>query len=86
VPDLDDARDVRVVEQRADARLVEKHAHELLVLGEVRQDPLDDDERAQPRQLARQREERLGHAALREATDQPIATDARARRIATIIW
>ena len=31
VPHLDDARDVRVVEQRADARLVEKHPHELIV-------------------------------------------------------
>ena len=31
VPHLDDARDVRVVEQRPDARLVEKHAHELII-------------------------------------------------------
>ena len=82
MPHLDDARDVRVVEQRADARLVEKHPHELIVRGQMRQDPLDHDQRPQPRQLARQREERFRHPALRQPPDQPVAPDARPRRIA----
>jgi hypothetical protein len=82
---LDDARDVRVVEQRADARLVEEHAHELIFRGEVRQDALDHDQCAQPGQLARQRQIGFRHPALRQPPDQPVPPDARVGRIASDI-
>jgi hypothetical protein len=85
VTHLDDARDVRVIEQRADARLVEKHPHELIVRGEVRQDALDHDQRAQARQLARQRQEGFRHPALRQPPDQTVPSDAGVRRIARLI-
>ena len=69
VADLDDADDVRVIEQRRQPRLVEEHPDELPVRGEVREDPLDDQQRPVPRQLARQRQIDLRHPAGREASD-----------------
>src|SRR5581483_5186289 len=42
-PDVEDADDVGVLELHRDARLVEEHGDELLVLGERRQDALDRD-------------------------------------------
>ena len=72
MPDLDDAHDVRVIEQRGEARLVEEHANELRVRREVREDPLDDDQRPEPRNVARQREVDLRHPAGGEATDDLI--------------
>ena len=74
--DLDDPRDVRVVEQRPDARLIEEHPDELLLRGQVGQDPLDDHQRAQGRQLARQRQIRLGHPhTVRQLADQVVPAD-----------
>ena len=41
--DVVDLDDVRMVERRGDTRLVEKHAHELRIVGPVAQDLLDDE-------------------------------------------
>ena len=69
VADLDDAHDVRVIEQRRQPRLVEEHADELPVRRQVREDPLDDQQRPVAGQLARQRQIDLRHPAGREASD-----------------
>ena len=50
--DLDNPHDVRVVEQRPDPRLIKKHPDELLLRGQMGQDPFDDHEGAKGRQLA----------------------------------
>ncbi len=75
VADLDDANDVRVIEQRREARLVEEHANELRVRREVRQDPLDDDEGAKAGNVAGQRQIDLRHAARREASNDLVAPE-----------
>jgi hypothetical protein len=69
VPDLHDAHDVRVIEQRSEPRLVEEHANELPVRGQVGEDPLDDGQRPETWQLARQRQIHLRHPTGREAAD-----------------
>jgi hypothetical protein len=73
VPDLDDADDVRVVEQRSQPRLVEEHADELTVRRQVGQDPLHDHEGAEAGQLARQRQVDLRHATGRQSANDLIA-------------
>ena len=42
--DVVDLRDVRVVKRRRQTRFVEEHVHEVLVVGVLRKDALDDDQ------------------------------------------
>ena len=50
--DLDNSHDIRVVEQRPDTRLIEEHPNELILRGQVGQDPLDDHQGPKGGQLA----------------------------------
>ena len=75
VAEVEDLRDVRVVQPRRDPGLVQEHLHELLVLGEVRQDPLHHQLllEALEADLARQMD--LGHPAHGELPDQLVLTE-----------
>jgi hypothetical protein len=70
--ELVDLDDVRVVDHRADARLVDEHRDERLLPREVRQDPLDHHRAA--RGLAA--EVQLAHAARREEPEHAVVPDA----------
>ena len=70
VADVVDLHDVRVIERRSDARLVEEHAHELGILRAVAEDALDDEILLEPLDRLRTGQEDLGHAARRQAGDK----------------
>ena len=70
VADVVDLHDVRMIERRGDARLVEEHAHELGIVGAVAQDPLDDEVLLEALDRLRARQEDLGHAARGQARDE----------------
>src|SRR5207302_11221025 len=72
----EDLTDVRVAERGGDARLVEEHLDELLVLLDVGEDLLDRDELAEAARAGGVREEKLGHASHREAGENLVLTDA----------
>ncbi len=79
-PDLEDARDVLVIDPGRDARLVEEHVAELAVVRVGREDRLHGDEPLEV-QLPRQTREPHGtHAALRENADQLVPIEPVARR------
>ena len=63
VADVEDLNDVSVLQRQGEPRLVEKHGHELLVLGQRRQDALDGDVLLEPLQRLRDPPKDLGHAA-----------------------
>jgi hypothetical protein len=63
-----------VAEARGEARLVEEHAEELGIFGELRADLLDDDQLVEARG-PRDRQEDLGHAAVAELRDEPVLAD-----------
>ncbi len=69
-PDVEHARDVRVVQRRSEVRLVAEHPHELRILGELGQDPLDHDDLGG---LPRTREEQLRHAPHGQAPEDVVA-------------
>jgi hypothetical protein len=56
-------------------RLVHEHVDELRVLGEPRQDALDDEDLLEALHAEALRLEHLGHAAFAEAFEKPIATE-----------
>ena len=68
--DLEDRNDVRVVEAGREARLVEEHLDEVLLLGEVRVQPFDRDETLETRDADEAREVDGGHASGRELRDE----------------
>ena len=63
VPDVEHLDDVGVLQAQRQARLVEKHRHELLVLGQSREHPLDGDVLPEPLHRLGDALEDLGHAA-----------------------
>ncbi len=71
--DVEDLDAVRVRELRGEARLVEEHRDELLLLGQVRKDALDRDLLAKPLEPLALCEEHLRHAARLELLDDAIA-------------
>jgi hypothetical protein len=73
-PDLEDLRDVDVLELDRDLGLVHEPRDELLVLREVGQDLLDHRELLEPGQAVLG-EEDLAHAAARQALDQQVAPE-----------
>jgi hypothetical protein len=75
-----DVGDVRVIERRGVARLVQEHPHELGVLGEARQDPLHDDVLGEAGQAGHARQVDLGHPADREASHDLVPSDPGAGR------
>lgn len=78
-PDLVRLHDVRMIETRRDARLVDQHLDELRLLGEVRAQPLDHRELAEARagRTGHDREEDVGHPAVPELGDQSIFSERR---------
>ncbi len=82
IAELVDVADVRMIELDGQARLVEEHLHELVVVGDVGQDALDHHvARPRPRRLPRQ--EDLRHPSERQAPEDLVASehaDGRERR------
>ena len=77
--ELVDLADVRVMNDRRDARLVEEHPLELGLLGEVREDRLDRDGLREAALAVLARRPHARHAALRDGDEQLVATEARPR-------
>jgi hypothetical protein len=67
---------VRVREVRGDPALVQEHLLELLVLREVRKDPLDHHQLREPTRAVQPPQEQLRHAAARELDQQLVTPDA----------
>ena len=63
VPDVEHLHDVRVLERERQPRLVQEHGHELLVLGQRREDALDGDVLLEPAHRLGDATENLRHAA-----------------------
>ena len=61
--EIEDLRDVRVVQLDGQLRLVDEHANELFVLGDIREDALHRDEPFKPLDAKRLRAKHLGHSA-----------------------
>jgi hypothetical protein len=83
LPELVDLDDVRVMEQRADARLVAEHLDELGRVRLLGPDALDDEDLAALEALDVGAED-LGHASLANAVDEaiaPVLLGGKARRI-----
>jgi hypothetical protein len=74
---LVDAADVRVRQLSGDARLVDEHADELTVLGDVRQDALDRDDLIDARSPFGNGFEDLRHAADADTLQQQILPEGR---------
>ncbi len=72
-PQVEDLHAVGVVEVEADLGLVQEHAHEALVLGEVGQDALDRDELLEALQATGVGLEDLGHASRVDAFKDVVA-------------
>ena len=70
--ELEQARDVRVLHRGRDARLVDEHRDEVVVLGDRRQDALERDERAATRVASA---EDLGHAAGAQAPEELVMSE-----------
>src|SRR5688500_17662559 len=71
--DVEHLNAVRVRQMRAHARLVEEHADELLLLGEVRQHALDGDGLLEPLEASAFGSEHLGHAARGDLLEDLVA-------------
>ena len=81
--EVEDGAEVRVVELRREPRLVQEHVHEAAARGDVGMDRLHGDPLLEPGGAAVLREVDRGHAALRDAIAQGVATQSshtRARR------
>ena len=73
--ELEDGRDVRVRDARRDARLVEEHVHERLVLDQVRVDALDRDPLLEAARPVHAREVHARHAADANLVDDAVAPE-----------
>ena len=73
--DLEDGDDVRMVDRRREARLVEEHLDELLLAREVRVQALDGDEALEAADAEDAAQENGGHAAGRELGDELVAVE-----------
>jgi hypothetical protein len=73
--EIEDLRDVRVVDARGDARLVEEHVDELIVLDEVRVDALDRDPLLEAAGPVHARQVHAGHAAGADLVDDAVAAE-----------
>ena len=69
--------DVRVREAHRELGLVDEHVDEAPVRGELRQDPLDDEDLLEALDAEALGLEDLGHPAFAEALEQPIAAEGR---------
>ena len=78
--DLEDARDVLVVDLRGDPRLVQEHVAELTIVAVRREDRLQRDETLEAMFARQAREPDGAHAALREHAEQLIAVETIPRR------
>ena len=74
--DLEDARDVLVIDLRGDLRLVEEHVAELPVVRVGLQDRLESDEPFEPELAGHAREPNRTHAALREDAKQLVTVES----------
>ena len=70
LPDVEHRRDVRVVQPRRQARLVEEHRHEGRIARVLGQDPLEHHARRAGRCAPRPRQVQLGHSSGRQVTHQ----------------
>ena len=66
-------------EPRRDAGLVEQHGDEVRVLGQVRQQPLDDDQLLEAAGAGLARDEQLSHAARRQLAQERVLAECGAR-------
>ncbi len=73
--DVEDLRDVRVMELGREPRFVEEHVHELRVVDELRHDPLDDHELLEALDALGAREEQLRHPAHRDLADELVPAE-----------
>ena len=73
--ELEDGHHVRVVDQRRHPRLVQEHAHELRLFGEVRENALDDHDFPEALRTVLAREVHLGHPAVRDLREQRVASE-----------
>ena len=78
VAEVVDLDDVRVIEQRGDARLLAKRLHELRRVGFVGADALHDEDALEPLHALRDRAEHLRHAPRADSLEKLIA----AKRVA----
>ena len=76
LPYVEDGHDVGVMNARREARLVQKHRDEFLLLREVRVEPLDGDETAEPPRPRDAREVHRPHATSGDLRDQLVAVEA----------
>ncbi len=76
-PDLEDRDDVRVMDQRREPRLVEEHLDELLLIREMRVEPLDGDEPLEPADTppSRARKTRCAMPPCRDLADELVAIE-----------
>ncbi len=75
--DIVDLRDVRVLELDREARLVEEHPYEVDVARSLAQDSLQDDDAIRTGRSRREREEDLGHSALRDLGEHGVRVGGR---------
>ena len=80
VAEIEDLGDVRVLDARRDARLVEKHSVETGITRKVRQDGLDRDELLEAMFAALPRDPHARHAALCDRAQEFVAIELIARR------
>ncbi len=73
--ELEDGRDVRMRDARGDARLVDEHVDEGLVLDEVRVDPLDGDPLLETAGAVHSGKVNAGHAADADLVDHAVASE-----------
>ncbi len=79
VSELVDRDDVRMMEARNDARLVEEHVAELALAGEVREHLLHDDRAIETERAFLSSEVDLRHASCREEAEQLVTTETLGR-------
>jgi hypothetical protein len=82
--ELVDLHEVRVVETRRDARLIQEHVHVALIVAVVRQDPLDHDPLFESGGPFHTPEKHLGHAANSQATVQEVPSEPGRHRAKTL--
>jgi hypothetical protein len=75
LPELEDGRDVRVVELTGDLRFVDEHLDEVVVLRHRRQNPLDGEELLEAFDAEGLRHVHLRHAANRDALQQQVLAE-----------
>jgi hypothetical protein len=75
--EVEDLHHVGVREANGELRLVDEHLHELIALGERREDALDDDDLLEALDAVALGLEDLGHAALAEPLEEAIAPEGR---------